>query len=150
MLIPRPTLIPAPVTIPANIVSFYFPEATDDAELLAGRAFPETQRLLASPALRRLSETSTVGWHGAATSPAEPAFALVRRGGPLDNNAVGDDEGVIGEVLILTRTGGDDPIYVYCLGAADLPTDISVTLRAFIALAVPTAEQIECLVAVAT
>lgn len=122
-----------------------------EEEILIGRrAFPEAQALFATTTLRTLAETQTVGWHGSTLSAEEPAFALVQRGGALDNDVVGDDDGLIGEVLVLTRAGADETIYVYCLGAANIPTALSVPLRAFAALAVPTAEQIECVVGVGT
>lgn len=107
--------------------------------LAARRAFPKAQELLAGGARRRISSLVEVGWHDIAAHPERGAFALVRRTGPYEE--------LVGEILMLTYE--DRPtIFVYCVNTADVPQDITVYRRAFIALARPARTSIPCTVEV--
>lgn len=90
----------------------------------ARRAFAEAQALLRGVATRSLGEIA-VGWHGAAAHPEVGAFAVVRDGGPFDDELIGD-------VLRLTVAGRE--AFVYCVGGADVPTDLSLSRPAFLRL----------------
>lgn len=95
---------------------------------VAGLAWPESQEVFAK--LGPIPGTGQVvpcGWYGTRTDPAREAFALVRRGGPLED--------YVGEVLKVTM--GSITVYVLARSAKDILEDVAVTRRAFIALAPP-------------
>lgn len=95
-----------------------------EEEIAIGRrAFPETQRLLDGPVLQQAANLQTCGWHGTLTHPEDGAFALVS----LDRTEWR------GETVRVTA--GDRSVLVYVIGSRDLPVDISLTRRAFMALA---------------
>jgi hypothetical protein len=113
---------------------------TEPELLVIRRAFPAAQALLAGAALSRVGTTVEVGWHSTETHPElGSSHALVRSGADLDD--------LIGEVLKITR-GDREPVFVYVLGARDLPTDVSVARRAFLALGLLAVESVECIVEV--
>jgi hypothetical protein len=101
-----------------------------ELEIMQGRrAFPETQRLWLVSSTERAPREVAVGWHEPYDASSETiretgAFALVRADGPYAD--------LVGEFLMVTV--GRVTIVVYCLGAADVPSDISLTRRAFLAL----------------
>lgn len=94
---------------------------------LGRRAFPEAQRLLVTQPLRLATDLKTCGWHGTNVHPEDGAFALVRSG------PEGFQDEYVGEVLRLTV--GSRSCIAYVLAARDLPWDVSLTRRAFMALA---------------
>lgn len=112
-----------------------------EPEILAGRrVFAVTQQLFAGAPLRRLPERVSVGWHGTDVDAETGAFAVVRQSWGLDD--------LIGEVLRLTTDTGR-VCFVYVLGARDVPTDISITRRAFFpTLALLAEESVRCIVEV--
>lgn len=94
-----------------------------EPEVLAGRrAFPEAQRLLDGPTLRSADDLRNAGWHGTLTHPEAGAFAVVRR----------DLEDYVGEVIRVTY--GSRSCVVYVVAARDVPQELSLTRRAFMAL----------------
>lgn len=117
--------------------------AVPEPELLViRRAFPEAQRLLAGTPFSRVGTTTDVGWHSTETHPElGSSHALVRSDAGLDD--------LIGEVLRITR-GSREPIFVWVIGARDLPTDVSVARRAFMELGLLSVESVECVVEVVT
>ena len=94
-------------------------------ELLASRrAFPEAQHLLAGAAQERLIDLVAFGWHGTDVSDESGAVAVARLGGPYEE--------LVGEILRVVA--GARSVYVYCWETAEVPTDLSLTRRAFAAL----------------
>jgi hypothetical protein len=79
---------------------------------------------------------ANLSWHGDLTDPERGSFALVNRGGPLDD-LVGD------RVQIIVGRGTDVQrrVVAYCHADADLISDISVTRRLFLALGILGDEQ---------
>ena len=81
------------------------------------------------------------GWHDTQTHPETGAFALVRTGAGLDD--------LVGEILRVTSAAPSArSVYVYCLGSAGVPTDLSLTRRGFAALGLLSLESLACLVEV--
>lgn len=114
--------------------------AAAEPELLAiRRAFPKAQELLFSVPLSRIY-AGPVGWHGTQVDPElGSSAAVVRSGAGLDE--------LIGEVLRIT-VGDRTPVFVYVVGARDVPTDVSVARRAFMALGLLAVEHVEAIVEV--
>lgn len=112
--------------------------AEPEPELLTiRRAFPEAQLALAGVPLDRVF-AGPVGWHGTSVHPElGSAHAVVRSFSDLDE--------LIGEVLRIT-VPGRPPIFVYVVGARDVPWQVSVSRRAFMALGLLSAESVEAIV----
>ena len=110
-----------------------------EPEIMAGRrGFPDAQRLFAGVPLRRLPTRIDVGWHGTSIDPETGAFAVVRDGAGLDD--------LIGEVLHLIV--GRKEAFVFVLGSRNVPQDISLTRRGFLALGLLSRESIAAVVEV--
>lgn len=104
------------------------------------RAFPEAQRLFdeaGSPGARWPGQLDT-GWHSSSVHEETGAFALVRSGAGLDD--------LIGEVIEV-RTDYRS-VLVYVLASRDIEQQLSLTRRAFLALALLTKESISTAVRV--
>lgn len=100
--------------------------------MIARRAFPQAQALMAGPPLIGTSQYVRTGWHDSSLHPLEGAFALIDPQSGLDD--------LIGEVLAVhyrTKT-----IYVYCYEFAGMVVPFSLYRRAFLALELLTAEEI--------
>lgn len=114
--------------------------AVEPELLVIRRAFPEAQRLLAGGSVARVGSIE-VGWHGTGTHPElGSSHAVVRSFAGYDD--------LVGEVLRIRR-GSRPAIFVYVLGARDVPTPVSVSRRAFMALGLLAEESLECTVEVA-
>lgn len=112
---------------------------TVEPEVMLGRrAFPMAQQLLAGSVESQLPQLVETGWHDTSVHPETGAFALVRQGAGLDD--------LIGEILRVQAQ--DRTAYVYCLGSADVPTDLSLARRAFLALGLLALESLGTSVAV--
>lgn len=99
--------------------------ATED--YYAALPWPESQRKLAEgAAVPHSARLATCGWHGTKIDPNRGAFAIVRSDGPLAD--------LLGERV---RVGAyPRAAYVYVTDErADVEEDISLTRRAFAALA---------------
>lgn len=98
---------------------------TEDEQLIdsASGGFADAQAALRG-VRESLFGTIEVGWHDTVVDSHEGCFALVRTGA--------DNDGLVGEVLEVRYAGKS--VFVYCVGSADVPTDISLSRRAFIAL----------------
>lgn len=79
-----------------------------------------------------------MGWYGTETHPEAGAFAVVRDGWGI--------EGLIGRVLKITV--GSRSIFVYVVGARDVPADVAVTRRAFLGLGLLAQESLPAVVEV--
>lgn len=66
------------------------------------------------------------GWHGTVVDEEVDSFALVRADGPLAD--------LVGERLKITRVDRPRTVYAYCHDEADLPDEISLPQRLFLAL----------------
>jgi hypothetical protein len=111
-------------------------EASEPEVLDARRAFPVAQALLAGEPLDALPTELAVGWHDTSVHPETGAFAVV-----------GIDSGMddwIGEVLRVNANGR--ACFVYVMGAADVPTPLSLARRAFASLSALSAESVLALV----
>lgn len=110
-----------------------------EPEILAGRrAFAKAQELLAGATRVRIEGLVRTGWHDTAISPERPAFAVVRRDGPMLE--------LIGEIIRVTLD--DRSCFVYVLGSALVPVDLSLTRRAFMAIGLLAAESVDTTVEV--
>lgn len=98
---------------------------TEPEILAAQRAFPESQRLLAGEPNGELTLTSVVGWHDVSMDPRAGAFAVAAYGGPFAEE--------IGRVLRISANG--NAIFAYLVGRATVEDPISLSRRAFLALA---------------
>lgn len=114
---------------------------TEEEEILiARRAFPDSQRLLDGAILREAFTRLGVGWHATAVHPERGAFAVVQRGAGLED--------LIGEVLRVSLPGSPSAaqrsVVVYCVGSALVSSPLSLYRRAFLGLAVLSAEELTC------
>jgi hypothetical protein len=102
------------------------PHPDTDEETLGQLPFIEAQRSLAGfPQSRpRFAECS---WHGLRTDGLRGSFAVVRVGSPLAD--------LVGSRLKITDRVTRRVVYVYCRAeVVDLPDDITLARRAFLAL----------------
>lgn len=105
---------------------------TDEPELMiARRAFPESQRLLAGAPTRQVGGSVEVGWFDQDTHPETAAIALVTPTSPYGTE--GDPAFIVGELLRVSTGDAEVFVYVYATEAA-LPADLCVYRRAFLAL----------------
>ncbi|HEX7088725.1 MAG TPA: hypothetical protein VF192_01235 [Longimicrobiales bacterium] len=117
--------------------------AIPELEVLnARRAWAESQALLGAVPSRTLGRVD-VGWHVATTHPEVGAFAVARSGGPYD---VDGPEELVGDILRLSVGGRE--VFVFCVGGADVPTDLSLSRPAFFKLDLLTRESVDALVEV--
>lgn len=114
------------------------PEPVED-EIAAGRrALAEAQAALDGATLRTI-DTVTVGWHDTAAHPERGAFAVVSRDGAYADLA-GDT--LIGEPLRVSARGRS--VIVYCVASAAVPTDLSLTRRAWAQLSTLARDTLPC------
>jgi hypothetical protein len=93
-----------------------------EQEILDGqRAWLSTQAIFDGGTLREATEVETVGWYGTRTHTLEGAFAVVRVG----------LEDLIGETLRVTHRRRAAVVYV--VAARDIPQDVAVTRRSWMA-----------------
>lgn len=111
----------------------------DNEELVLDRAFPKAMALISSQPESRVGDFVTVGWHSLDVDPATGPAGVVRIGGPLDPD-------LIGEVLRLTFEGHE--LFVLVLGARDVDADLSVSRRAFMELGLLARETVDAVVEV--
>jgi hypothetical protein len=98
----------------------------------ARRSFSKAQELLAGVPFRLIPYVE-VGWYDTAAHPEDGCFALVREEGPYTD--------LVGEVLRVTY-GSRPGVFVYVIGGADIPQDLALYRRAFLAVALLTKESI--------
>jgi len=95
-----------------------------EQEILDGqRAWTYSQAAFEGGTVRELTEAATLGWYGTRTHVLEGAFGVVRPG----------LEDLVGEVVRFTYQRRAAVIYL--LAVRDIPQDIAVTRRAWMALA---------------
>lgn len=107
-------------------VGGWAPHPDTDEETLGQLPFIEAQRALTGfpQALPRFAECS---WHGLRIDSFRGSFAVVRVGSPLAD--------LVGSRLKVTDRVTRRVVYVYCRAeVADLPDDITLARRAFLAL----------------
>jgi hypothetical protein len=115
------------------------PERPDTG--VARYAFANAQDLLEAGTLAEDSATGVVAWHGTTIDPERGSFCLARRGGPFED--------LVGERLRITRR--DRSVVCYCHDLVELDEedeDLSLTRRAFAALAPLSTELLEAKVEV--
>lgn len=95
-------------------------------EIQAGRrAFAVAQALLAGgPIGGSGSQQLTVGWHDSSVNAENGSFAVVAQNAGLDD--------LVGEIVSIDYFGR--VIFAYVLTTADVPVQVSVTRRLFLAL----------------
>lgn len=108
-----------------------------DLDLIATRrAFPITQEILRGPVARLVAEEADIGWHGTTVSPEDGATAVVEEGGEFED--------LVGDVLRVWRPESRREVFVLVISSTKgLPTDLSLSRRAFFALAPLWRETIE-------
>jgi hypothetical protein len=110
-----------------------------EPEILAARqGYTDAQEDLFGTPIERRPGLPSCGWYGTSVSAERGSFALVNRGGPLED--------LIGDRLKLTY--GDCSTFVYVFGSDDLDYDIHITRRAFAALELLAVERIDLIVEV--
>lgn len=113
--------------------------AVPEQELLdSRRAFPMAQSLLGDVPSRRLSGLVTVGWHANDVHPEAGSVAVVGRLSPL--------AGLVGDIVRVTV--GTRQVFVFVLGARDVPVDLSLARRPFSVLALLTTTSVSAIVEV--
>lgn len=112
------------------------PGAQLELEIMAARrSFAMAQQLLAGGPISGLpSQKLTVGWHGSSVNSESGSFALIDQSSGLDD--------LIGEVVSIAYAGAT--IYAYVLTAADLPAQMTVTRRLYLAMNRLTIPSITC------
>jgi hypothetical protein len=120
-----------------RVPGFYAGEPEIDA---GRRAFAKAQELLESPPHERLSSLLDIGWHSTQTDPETGSFAVVGENSSWDV--------LIGETLRITVPATTRTVYVYVLGARDVPVPISVTRAVFLRLGLLALESLPCIVEV--
>lgn len=120
-----------------------FPRVMEE-RIYAALPFPEAQAQLASPGLMPTRPVAaSCGWHGTGLDPERGSFAIVARDGPLAD--------LVGERLAVSRrdTAEARTVYVYVHADSDtLTEELSLTRRAFMALADPALEDVPVVVEV--
>lgn len=103
------------------------PSSNATEELLASLPFVTAQTALAGPVEPRSTRHTACSWHGLRVDSLRGSFAVVRTGSPLEN--------LVGERLLVTDLRTRRTVYVYCRAeAVDLPDDLTLARRAFLAL----------------
>lgn len=102
------------------------PHPDTDEETLGRLPFIEAQKALTGFPEPR-ARFAVCSWHGLRIDSLRGSFAVVRSGGPLDD--------LVGSRLRITDRRTRRVVYVYCRAeVVDLPDDITLARRAFVAL----------------
>lgn len=117
--------------------------ALDEKEILDGRkGFPDAQSALAGARLELRAGLPNCGWYGTSISTERGSFALVNRGGPLED--------LVGDRLRITEPNSGRQVIVYCFATEQLDYDIHLTRRAYAALSLLAVDRIAVQVEVLT
>lgn len=109
---------------PSAPVVQQLPSGVQEVEVLAARrAFGVAQELLAGGPVQAAVSLS-VGWHDSSVNPESGSFAVVQSNAGLDD--------LIGEVVLVTFYSRS--VFAYVLEDDDVPTQLSLTRRCFLAL----------------
>jgi hypothetical protein len=97
-----------------------------EVEIMAGRrVFATAQALLSGGPIAGLaSQRLSVGWHNSSVNSESGSFAVVAQNGGLDD--------LVGEIVSIKYSNAI--IYAYVLTTADVPVQLSVTRRLFLAM----------------
>jgi hypothetical protein len=115
------------------------PALVDD-EYIGTLPFAEAQATFATRGpLGGSARLATCGWHGSDFDPNLGSFAVVQRGGKLDD--------LLGERIKVTA-GPGRAVYAYVIDTLDTLDDLSLTRRCFMALAPPATTALDVLVEV--
>lgn len=116
-LFPSPTLFPAaPPTTRGGAVG------SGEIEITTGRrAFAKAQELFSGAPVGS-SQRMSVGWHDTSVNAETGSFAVVQAG----------FEDLVGEIVRVTSNRRQ--VFCYVLDTADVPVQLSVTRRVFLAL----------------
>jgi hypothetical protein len=105
----------------------------------ARQGFPDAQAALAGARLEQLTSLYGCGWYGSATSRERGSFALVNRGGPLED--------LVGDRVRLTEYAGGRSVIVYVIASENaLDYDIHLTRRAYAAVSLLAVDRIDVFV----
>jgi hypothetical protein len=133
-------LIPPGVASVIELTPEWVPPLIPDEEL-AARGWHSSQLALRGNIESASDRTVTAEWHGTSLDERRGAFALVREGGPLEE--------LVGERVRVTRRSRE--AYVYIVGSTDdMDEDLSLTRRAWMALADAAEESIDLRLQVVT
>jgi hypothetical protein len=122
---------------PSAPVPQVLPSSAQEVEILAARrAFAVAQALLSGGPIQAPANLS-VGWHDSSVNSESGSFAVVQTNAGLDD--------LIGEVVQVDYNGR--VVFAYVLEDADVPVQVSVTRRVFLALNRLTIESLTCAVA---
>ena len=130
-----PAALAAGVTVDARELEAFLtldaepPPYTGDPMLAARYGPVDADRALRTVADAHSTRTATCGWHGELFDPERGNFAIVREDGPLAD--------LLGQRIVVRQrfdTARHD-VVVYVHRAADVLEDLSLTRRAFMALA---------------
>lgn len=110
--------------------------------MVARRAFPVAQELLAGPVLRKAAIAARIGWHNNDVCAETGPVAVVPAGGQLEE--------LVGEVVVVKRRLPEAirGVYVYVVGRSPVIDDLSLSRRAFLHLGLLASEFLECSVEV--
>lgn len=99
-------------------------DQVDEEILLARRALPKAQELLAGEVQASSAQSIEVGWYDQNLDVEVPAFAVV--------HPAGDYADLVGEILKVSRRGKS--VFVYVHRSADAGVDLALCRRAFLEL----------------
>lgn len=106
----------------------------NEPEIVNARlAFADAQGALGGVAEERLNDTYTCGWFGTSLIDDRGSLAVVNEDGPLAD--------CIGDRLRIIH--GQRSVVVYCFGSTDLDTDLAIARRAFAAIELLAAEELD-------
>jgi hypothetical protein len=122
---------------PSAPIPSQLPTGAQEVEILAARrAFGVAQSLLAGGPVEA-PVALTVGWHDSSVNSESGSFAVVQSNAGLDD--------LVGEVVQVTFYNRS--LFAYVLEDADVPTQLSITRRLFLALNRLTVVSLQCSVA---
>ncbi|MET0604180.1 MAG: hypothetical protein ABW167_19505 [Baekduia sp.] len=118
-------------------------DGLSEPEILQARqGFPDAQASLDGARLSLLDGLYGLGWYGSSLSRERGSFALVNRGGPLED--------LVGDRLRLTDPQTGRSVVVYAFASEGLDHDIHVTRRAYAAVSLLAVDRIDVTVEVLT
>lgn len=114
-------------------MSTYAPPEGAPEDFYATLPFADAQAVLRSTVPEpRTARLATCEWHSTMIDPGRGSFAVVRRGGPLEE--------LLGERILVTAGGRSVAAYVTAL--REIEEDLSLYRRAFLALATLATERL--------
>lgn len=123
---PSPATIPSPTLFPVRLGGGRAGANAEETEMeivTGRRSFIAAQALFSGGPVGK-SQKLSVGWHDTSVNPETGSFAVVQATAGLDD--------LVGEIIRVTNNRRE--VFVYVLDTADVPVQVSLARRAFVAL----------------